>query len=119
MTPIEEAQAVYRREWCERGFWDDVRDYTRYGYIISLPNIFILGRPVKSGWSSEMILDPANRTTEPDCWHIALYAGDLSKAFDFLPYYLPFVSFERRNRLKIYATSTLTGKLLSHDTVKI
>jgi hypothetical protein len=117
MTPLERAQAVYREEWCARTFWEDFKLYLRHGCVISLPDVFVMGRPVKTGWSSQMILNPEITTDDPDCWHVALYAGDLSKAFDYQPFFLPFVSFERRNRLKIYATVTLTKHLLRHDTV--
>ena len=84
MTPLERAQAVYREGWCARTFWEDFKLYLRYGSIISFPDVFVMGRPVKTGWSPQMILNPENTTDDPDCWHIALYAGDLNKAPDFV-----------------------------------
>lgn len=101
MTPYEQARAVYQKEWCAKLFEEDLEHYLRHGFVVSLPDIFAM---VKQ---------------EGDTWVIGLLAGDLRKAFDYLPFYLPYIRFERRNKPKIYATVSLTNRILSRDRIKV
>lgn len=88
------------------------------GYIASTKDVFVMGRAVHSGWSREMLIDPSRVSKDPDCWFIQIFAGDLQKAFDQAPfYYLPFLCFGRRNKLKILTTVSLTNKILAHDSL--
>lgn len=97
MTPYEKAKAIYLKEPCEQTFEEDLQIYLELGYVVSLPDVFAMVRQMD------------------DAWHIGAYSGDLKKAFDYLPFYLPYIQFERRNKLKCYLTSTLTDKILTRD----
>lgn len=113
MTPFEKATEVYQREPCARTFVDDLALHLRHGWVISAPGWFIMGRPVCYwAWSNQQILDPSfNPPDEPDCWHVWLAAGDLVQALKFIPFPLPYISFERKNVLKMYSFDKFVSKL--------
>lgn len=113
MTPFEKAADVYRNEWCARSFHEDLTLHFKRGWVISSPRFFVMGRPVCYwAWSADQILDPFhNPPDEPDCWHVWLAAGDLKEALKFLPFPLPYISFERKNVLKMYSFDRFVSKL--------
>lgn len=102
MTPYQLAREVYKQEPCKRTFVQDLELHFNHGYVIATPQVFVMGRQVQSGAKPSLILNPKCEFTdqESDCWHIYLFAGDLLKAFDFLPREHPWVSFERKNELR-------------------
>ncbi len=104
-TPYELAKEVYGKEYCPRTFEEDLQLHFTLGFVCSRPDFFIMGRPVDSTAPVPRIVNPRFHFPPPvtDCWHVYLAAGDLSKAWVFLPYYLPLMSFERKNQIKIYS----------------
>jgi hypothetical protein len=50
-----------------------------------------------------------------DCWHIYLVAGDMSEAVKHLPFILPWISWERDNKLRFYKTKKLLKRLKKND----
>ena len=110
---IFEARAVYDREPTHRTFREDLDLHLIHGYVFNLPDVFIMGRPVNSKAEQNQILDPLYpfKLHEQDCWHVFLYAGNLTKAFTFLPYWLPYCSFERDDTLRVYSTTILESKI--------
>lgn len=113
MTPVEQAALVYQTEWCARSFKQDLELHLQHGWVVSSPKFFGMARPVAYwNWSNAEILDPShNPDDEKDCWHIWLLAGDVSEALKFLPFHLPYISFERKNVLKMYSFDRFVSKL--------
>lgn len=113
MTPFEKAADVYRNEWCARSFKEDLALHFQFGWVISSPRFFVMGRPVCRWWESSEIVNPECRVflDSPDCWHVWLAAGDLKEALKFLPFPLPYISFERKNVLKMYPFDRFVSKL--------
>lgn len=103
------AYQVYNNEPCTRIFEDDLDLHLLNGWVYSSPKLFAMGRPVDIHANKNDILDPAVHFPEHswNCWHCALFAGDLSLLFTFVPFELPFCSFQKRNRLRFYATNLL------------
>ena len=104
-SPVLQAYKVYQRERCYRTFHDDVDLHMLNGYVYATPDIFVMGRPVDKTAPHNDILDPAVTFHRDDwnCWHCALYAGNLSILFTLLPFELPYASFQKRNKLKFYS----------------
>lgn len=104
MSPFLEAKAVYEREPCRREFFEDVCLHLMHGFVFSTPEFFIMGRPVLSSAPAEMVVTPSVQWPREscDCWHIYLFAGDMTKAWTILPWQLPKISFERKNELRFY-----------------
>lgn len=103
MTPFDASRAVYRREPCARTFESDLWHHFQNGYVLSGPEGFVMGRPVRRDAETSQILNPAVTFEDPDCWHIWLAAGDWRAMLaGWLPYPLPWFSWERRNRLRFW-----------------
>jgi hypothetical protein len=93
--------AVYQREHCRRSFDEDYTLHELHGIIIETDEFFAMGRPVKQNALQSEIVNPAHvfPPRECDCWHIYLFAGSMHLLFELMPFPLPWVSFERQNRL--------------------
>ncbi len=117
MTPVEQAAAIYERESCARTFREDLELHLLNGFVISGPDFFMMGRPVCKYWGDQFTIDPTFNPTNDkrDCWHCYLMAGNMLKAFQFVPYPLPFISFERKNKLRFYRLDELKKRLLSKN----
>lgn len=102
MKPVELAAAVYQREECARSFREDLEAHLLNGYVLNDPTAFIMGRPVLKDAPVEQVCDPWYVFEEYDCWHLYLFAGSLVRPFQFAPHRLPWVSFERKNKLRYH-----------------
>ena len=102
MTPYEQAVLVYACEPCARSFEDDLRLHMMYGYVVSTPDVFLMGRPVEKNADETLIKDPAYKFYNPDTWLVYLAAGDMAKFFDYEPYPLPWMAWERQNVLRFH-----------------
>lgn len=112
MTPIERAAAVYQTEPCARTFVRDLELHFLHGYVVSTPQLFMMGRPVCRCWPHARIVDPSfNIRARRNCWHVYLASGDLARMFDLMPFPLLFISFERMNALRIYRTDALRRRI--------
>lgn len=102
MSPYEQAAQVYLRERCARSFTEDVELHLMHGFVHSTPAYFIMGRPVIRTAPAWQIVDPAHTFARADCdtWMVYLAAGDLGRAWDVLPWPLPWLAFERKNELR-------------------
>lgn len=101
MTPYTLARSVYDAEPCARTFEVDLIAHLALGYVVSTPEVFAMFRPVHRD-GGEGIVDPFVSFPDPDCWHIYLAAGDISLIHGFIPHPLPWVSWERKNRLRFH-----------------
>jgi hypothetical protein len=117
MTPVEQAAAVYEREPCARSFREDLEAHLLHGVVVSTPEFFCMGRPVLACANREQIVDPwYNDFPIWDCWHLYLWAGPMMSAFQQATYPLTFVSFERKNRLRVYRWESIYAACSKHCT---
>lgn len=119
MTPAEQAAAVYHREECPRSFRQDLEAHlvNPRAVVIATGRLFCMARPVSRDWDQLAITDPNfnSLTCAPDCWHVYLGAGDISEFFTFPHDFLPWVSFERGNRLRIHRYDTLRRRCTTNS----
>lgn len=103
-SPFLRARALHGAEGGPRTFEEDILAHFSNGYVVAAPDAFVLFRPVVATASPEWIVDPSYRfpVAHCDCWHCYLAAGCLRAIVSYVPYLLPFLSFERRGKLKIY-----------------
>lgn len=114
MTPYEKAKAVYQKEICARTFAHDLELHLLHGFVFSTPDSFIMGRPVYRGGRYEEITNPAFRFQLCDCWLVYLAAGNsLRIFFQYEPYPLPWIGWERNNKLRFYKTERIRERLLN------
>lgn len=103
MSAIAKALEVYKRETCGSTFESDLEAHFAHGMVFSRPDFFVMLRPVCSTAPTSEIINPWHVFHDGyDCWHIYLFAGNMARAWDFLPFALPLVSFEKRNSLRFY-----------------
>lgn len=108
-SPFEEAQAVYEREPCRRGFFEDLLSHFAYGFVFSSPKAFLMGRPVRHDASHEEILNPDVVFSNPTAWLVYCAAGKsaLDVLVEFEPYPLPYIGWERNNVLRFHRSERL------------
>jgi hypothetical protein len=113
MTPVEQAAAVYRREWCASSFREDLEAHLLGGYVHSTPAAFVMARPVCSTAPDDLVLDPwhAFERAECDAWLVWLAAGDVAGLLPLLPYRLPRIGWQKRNRLRWHGFESALAKL--------
>ena len=118
MRPVLKAAAVYDKEPCVRPFAQDLEAHLLHGVVVSTPDLFFMARPVSHDATGDRIVNPWHNTwdKEPDCWHVYLYAGDMMSAFKQVCW-LPFVSFEKRNRLRVYRRNVIYAACSRHSLV--
>lgn len=102
MTPYESAAKAFIASGCEWSFPAFVEAHAFSGFVFITPDAFLMGRPVNRDWSKRDIMDPTLFSSSPDCWHCSLFAGDLARIPALVPYPLPFVSFTRRGKLRVF-----------------
>lgn len=114
-SPAWQAALVYEKEPCARTFRQDLELHLLNGYVVSTPEYFIMGRPIHKDSPQECIVDPSFpfNKADWDCWHVYLMAGDFSKVFDFYPFPLEWVSWERKNVLRFFKTETVAKRINS------
>lgn len=75
------------------------------GYIYACADSFAMARPVSTQDATEDVLDYTRGfelTNDQNCWHIHIAVGNMKHLLSLLPYQLPFISFERRGKLRLY-----------------
>ncbi len=87
--------------------------HLNHGYVHSTPEYFYMGRPVNKDEPYEKLIDPISRTNSKDwnSWCVYFMAGDMNLAFDNLPFYLPYCTFEHKGILKTYPLENLKHKI--------
>jgi hypothetical protein len=97
VTPFEQFKEFHGTAWPQK-----LLDYFNHGWVYSSPTCFALVQV--SGFEA--------------CWFIEYLAGDVKEAIHHLPFYLPYVVFNRKGKTKLYATATITQRFLKDDSVK-
>lgn len=107
--PAAAAAAVYRSEPCTRSFREDLEAHLLGGWVISTPAAFAMGRPVQRSAPAADILNPWHQfpAEHADAWLIYLAAGDLRQLLRWIPHPLPWIGWERSNKLRWYRASRL------------
>lgn len=118
MTAFEKAQRIFDDEPCASTFWQTLNWYMHYGYVITSPGFFLAMRPVPHLASKPDKIDHC-LFDEWDCdeWHIAIAAGDMREMFVACPFPLDYISFEKRNRLKVYHFQSLRERLCNSNLI--
>jgi len=99
MTPFARAAELWLASGTRWPFSRFVEAHAQSGMVFITPDLFALVRPVGTDWSTAELNDPLLVSTDPDCWHIGLAAGDVSSLPRLLPF-LPWISYHRRGRLR-------------------
>jgi len=112
-----QAVRVYETEPCVRTFRQDLELHLLTGYVFSTPEYFIMGRPVNRYAAHSLIIDPlvCFPKEEWNCWHIYVMSGNIALCWDREPLKLPFVSWEKRNKLKIYPMNAIRTRINRHE----
>lgn len=109
-TPLELAEEIYEKEWCERTFPQDLCLHLRYGWVLSSPSFFMMGRPVLHTAPESLILNPTYRFNAPDAWLVWVAAGPHPRdLYRHMPFPLPYLGWQKRNRLRWYPTRAFQG----------
>ena len=105
MSAFHKASLIYQREYCPRTLDQDIALHAKNptGCIIKLPELLVLARPVERNAPPDMIVNPEFCFPAGlcNCWHIYLMVGSCWSAWSLLPFELEWMSFERRNVLKV------------------
>lgn len=117
MTPYQQAREIYNREECARTFEEDLIAHLNNGYVINTPELFMMFREVDRSFSG-LVLNPHCRFIDGDTWHIYVAAGDMLRIEEYFPYPLPYISFERKNRLRFYSYPQMAEKLSQHERIR-
>lgn len=108
MSAIDLARHVYESEPCARSFEEDLDWHLENGFVFSRPDFFVMGRPVLSSASRELIVGQCRfPSVLCDCWHVYLMAGNIAPAWAMLPWELPWMSFERGNVLRFHKLASI------------
>jgi len=113
ITAYERMREEYRIRPVAMSFEWYVEKHLENGFVFSRPDVFLLCRPVVSGSPEIMItsVDYHFPWEICDCWYIAMLCGNMQKAWDFMPWFLPLMAFERardsKGSLKFYKTESL------------
>ncbi len=97
------------------------------GWVLSSPDIFCLARcvfvsmgptePIRvedgSIFGEETILGAIYEflPEHQNCWHIHVLAGDMEKLFTWMPFQLPYVSWEKRGRLRVHNMDDVINRI--------
>ena len=112
-TAYERMREEYRVRPVAMLFEWYVEQHLQSGFVFSRPDVFLVCRPVVSTAPKEQIeaADYHFAWEDADCWCVAMIAGNLAKAWDFMPWFLPLMCFQRAidptARLRFYKTESL------------
>jgi len=86
-------------------FYDLVDLHFMFGYVQATPDYFIMGRPVNKEAPHQDLVDIRITYNEhkQNSWFIYFLSGDMNKALDNIPFYLPYCTFEHKGSLKSYS----------------
>jgi len=99
MSPYEQMEKWYAEHPDGDKFGQYCDYFSRYEYLFSTPDYFVMIRAVvrAAGLSAFLDLSIEFPREMQDTWFVYAFAGDLSKVWDILPRELPWVAFEREH----------------------
>ena len=105
MTAIQHAKELYVNHCSSELFYADLKNYLKYGFVISFPTIFILAKPINKKSKN---IDENWVFNSTDAWFIDLLIKKnnepLGELLRYIPYELPFIGWRRyfkRNNEKV------------------
>jgi len=111
MTIQQEIARLYSLHPQPRTFSEEVEAHSWNGFVLNLPTLVMLARPVDIYDAQERWRDPCHIWTrdEQNCWFITLYCGiSQNNPCNYAPYELPFAAWSRRGKpLRVHKTATL------------
>lgn len=113
MTPFESALADYMTRFGynegRKRFYAEMKAHLITGYVHNTPETFFVFRAVVKG--HPMVGNPHASFTEPDAWFIWFAAGNMFVLWNYMPEWLPFIGWARRNgSCRFYKTEKLRKK---------
>ena len=112
---MERVAGLYEGMRCGRTFREDLEAHLLHGYVVSTPEVFVMGRAVSSRARLEEVRDPWRvfDAAVCDAWLVYALAGDVAAGLRAMPYRLPLLAWERggRNGLRFWRTERVRGKL--------
>jgi len=112
MTPFEQAAEIYAADGMR--LEDKLPYYRRYGVVYHTDRCFLAAVPVRTA-DLRGGLFCAVKADVADCWFMAVRTGDISAAWDFEPYPLPFYAFQKRgSRLHIWPRDRIRALTSRH-----
>jgi len=113
ITAYERIKEEYRVRPEEMPFEWYVEKHLESGFVFSRPDVFLACRPVVSDSPELMVTSCDYRFPWEicDCWYVSMLAGNLARAWEFMPWFLPLMCFQRANdptkSLRFYKTESL------------
>lgn len=96
MTPIARIRWRYFECPRELPFAEYLEWHYQHGFVFSTPDYFIMGTAQNAADMRQYGVPLIKCLPEKqDSWYVFAMAGDMSKAWDCLPYRLPNIAFER------------------------
>lgn len=106
---IHQVAEDYGRLVPGRNFPQDLILHLDHWYVVSTPEIFVMGRPISRNATHEQLADLLYRFDDSDTWFIWYAQGSMGAVIAAMPYWLPFVGWYRQQYgLKFYPTSRFT-----------
>ena len=112
MTAIEEAARLYAAHGMNLS--EDLERYLKFGYVFVTPDRLMLGRPMLRERGAEYW----PQAGEGDAWYVRLAVGKGAVRWfvEQMPYYLPFLAWNRQfkdnGRLHIWPTDKFANRLI-------
>lgn len=107
MTPYEQLEALYAEHPQQHPFSSYVNWHLHHGFVLSRPDVFVMARPMPRAF-----LESQGPTFQVwperhcDTWFVHAAAGNIQRAWDMIPWDLPYYAWERvldrRNELRFY-----------------
>ena len=123
MNPYLTAVEFFDKNEQLEEFGECLHQYHLHGFVHSTPDYFIMAKPISRGAMNEEILNSSkfwDRNTQ-DCWYIRYASGNIAKATELWPYFLPYVGFHRmhngENSLRIYGFRNI-NRVIEHFKTK-
>ena len=101
-TIYERAKEVYAKELCARTLELDILLHVRDGFVYSSPTALALVRPVCQSGAYKDLTSPWVCFDDPDTWWVYLMVGNTREAVQHLPFFLPWIGWERKNVPRFY-----------------
>lgn len=105
MSPYQQASELYRKNPQFGSFDQLLTFHLKEGVVLSGPHVFLMARQVSTAGID-------------DTWFIECGVGSMEAMIAAMPFWLPFIQFARRNRLKVYATATLVNRILRDEPIQ-
>jgi len=113
MSPYDTIVQKYLDKPQEAPFGEYLEWHLRNGFVFNTPEYFIMGKncrrlaPPHEVADCEHVFD----AQDSDCWYIFAMSGNMTKAFNSMPFPLPWIAFERiidnKRELRFYKTEDL------------